>query len=462
MWIKRENSIYFTHPKLCVEWDYEKNDEINMFPDKVSRGSDKKVWWKCDKNHSWLTSVLIRTNGHRCPYCSNRKVCKDNCLVTTNPELEKEWDYKKNIINPNNIIGGSEEKVWWKCKNEHSWRASISNRVHGGNCPYCCGRYVCKDNCLSTTNPELLSEWNYEKNLPLTPVDVTYGISKKVWWKCDKGHEWRANLNSRVRGVGCPYCSNHSTNNENCLLSTHPQLIKEWNYKKNKDLIPNNIVAGSHKKVWWKCDKGHEWIASISNRASKNNHCRCPYCSNKKVCGDNCLTTTNPKLAKEWDYEKNILLTPEKVTSGSGKKVWWKCKNGHSWVATIASRNSGCQCLKCKRIEFKNGQCFDSFIDAWYYLFLKNNNIVFQYNKKYNIDGKNHRFDFYIPETNTYIEVTGFYKSLKYKSFNFIGYLRNVAMKKKYVLSIGANFKFIQKILNRKEKQYILKYIKEN
>ena len=47
------------------------------------------------------------------------------------------------------------------------------------------------------------------------------------------------------------------------------------------------------------------------------------------------LHTINPQLATEWHPTKNSKLTPDKVTPGSGKKVWWQCKKGHEWEAAI-------------------------------------------------------------------------------------------------------------------------------
>lgn len=53
-----------------------------------------------------------------------------------------------------------------------------------------------------------MSEWNWAKNneLGLNPNLLTYGSAKKVWWICDKGHEWQARISSRVNGTGCPIC----------------------------------------------------------------------------------------------------------------------------------------------------------------------------------------------------------------------------------------------------------------
>ena len=59
------------------------------------------------------------------------------------------------------------------------------------------------------------------------------------------------------------------------------------------------------------------------------------------------MQTANPTLAKEWNYEKNNALTHTDVTTGSNKKVWWKCKNGHEWQAYICHRNKGSGCPYC-------------------------------------------------------------------------------------------------------------------
>ena len=54
----------------------------------------------------------------------------------------------------------------------------------------------------------------------------------------------------------------------------------------------------SHKKVWWKCEKGHEWQIAVAARTKKKSGC--PYCSGRLASDDNCLQTLYPELAKEW------------------------------------------------------------------------------------------------------------------------------------------------------------------
>ena len=68
----------------------------------------------------------------------------------------------------------------------------------------------------------------------------------------------------------------------------------------------------------------------------------------KLIKGVNDLASVNPELIKEWCQDKNEKLTPEKVTYGSNKVVWWKCRKcGHEWQASIHNRNSNHGCPVC-------------------------------------------------------------------------------------------------------------------
>ena len=130
--------------------------------------------------------------------------------VIDNAELMAEWNWEKNNelgFDPETLTLGSNKKVWWKCSKGHEWQALINNRNKGSGCPYCWGRYAIKgENDLQTVNPSLAKEWNDDKNNGLTPLDVLPNSDKKVWWKCSKGHEWQARIDSRNNGNGCPIC----------------------------------------------------------------------------------------------------------------------------------------------------------------------------------------------------------------------------------------------------------------
>ncbi|MBO5020338.1 MAG: zinc-ribbon domain-containing protein, partial [Clostridia bacterium] len=206
--------------------------------------------------------------------------------------------------------------------------------------------YTEKEKSILFSNPQVATEWNYEKNGNLKPEHFVANSNKKVWWRCSKGHEWEASIFSRNQGHGCPYCSNIKVlKGYNDLQTINPTLAKEWNQEKNNGLTPMAVMPNSGKKVWWKCSKGHEWQAIIAHR---NRGSGCPYCSGRyTVKGESDLQTVNPTLAKEWNYERNNELTPKDVTSSSNKKVWWKCSKGHEWQAVIAHRNKGSGCPYC-------------------------------------------------------------------------------------------------------------------
>ncbi len=197
-------------------------------------------------------------------------------------------------------------------------------------------------------NRELLDQLDTVRNARLRPESLRPGSHMAVWWRCEKGHVWRAEVKSRTSGSGCPYCVNRAVlSGENDLATTHPRLAAQWDDERNATLRPDEVVSGSHKRVWWRCEKGHSWQAPIYSRALGG--AGCPVCAGKLVLhGVNDLASQFPQLAAEWDAERNGELGPEQVTPSSNRRVWWRCKEGHSWQAVIASRaRLGCGCPYC-------------------------------------------------------------------------------------------------------------------
>ncbi|MGG3927686.1 zinc-ribbon domain-containing protein [Metabacillus fastidiosus] len=280
-----------------------------------------------------------------------KKSIKDKGIHKTHPHLVNEWHKVKNEdLTPDLFTAGSNVKVWWICEERHEWKTTISHRTNGTDCPYCQGFYLVASKSLFQMNPILSSEWHPEKNGDLSPLDVAVCSNKVVWWLCNnKGHEWQASINNRhTLDRGCPYCYGRLATRENCLLVINPVLASQWHPEKNGELTPTDFKPNSGKIVWWKCSKGHEWEARVQSRNRGNG---CPYCSNKKVCIDNCLATLDPKLAKEWHPIKNEDLTPFDVGVGSNKKVWWLCEKGHEWRTSVDkrhNRNQGCSMCRKK------------------------------------------------------------------------------------------------------------------
>lgn len=410
------NDLSTLYPDLAKEWDYEKNG--NLRPTDIIPKTKKKAWWKCSKcNHSWQTSVMDRVYGTKCPKCSPKRrveTFKKNIVRKkgglNDPILLQEWNYEKNgDLLPENLTAHSNSKVWWKCPKGHEYRKTIDKRTQGSGCSYCSGRHVLAGfNDLETLRPDLVKEWDYEKNKNIKPTDFVLGSNQKVWWRCSVCQtSWQTKIIARTRKkAGCPKCGTEKRieghkatfiRKNGCI--TDPLLLKEWNYERNYPLTPQDFTPASNKSVWWKCPVcGHEWKAKISNRKFGR---KCPCCSNKVVVkGKNDLATTHPKLAKEWHSTKNGSLTPNSVSYGAGKKVWWICSKGHEYQATILHRASGTNCPICN----SGRQTSFSEQAVFYYVNKLFSDAVNRYK---DIFSNGMELDIYIPSIKTAIEYDG-------------------------------------------------------
>ena len=259
------------------------------------------------------------------------------------PEVARQWNPTKNgKLTPDKVTPNSPKKVWWLCARCHEWQARIAKRSkRGDGCPQCSSRTATRRHNLLILNPDIAFQWHPFKNGDLTPDKVTPVSWKKVWWLCDKGHEWIDRIKERVNGNTCPYCFGIDAIKEYNLSSYHPAVAAQWHPTKNSGLTPEDVTPGSTKKVWWVCEKGHEWKTSIANRSYGSG---CHYCAGLIASKENNLLKVYPDIARQWHPTKNGKLSPEKVTSGTDKKVWWRCDKGHEWIASIACRSAGTSC----------------------------------------------------------------------------------------------------------------------
>lgn len=210
--LKGFNDLLTKYPEIAKEWDYKKNE---IGPDQVLPFSNKKYYWICSNNHEYETSPSKRCRSDRptkCPYCSNKKLLRGyNDLKTLRPDLAKQWDYDKNEKRPEDYFIGSDYKAWWICSKGHSFNSYIYSRTGKKNagCPICANKKVLEGyNDLKTLRPDLLVDWDYQKN-EFGPENYVTGSNKVVYWKCHEcGREWNASVNSRCNsGNGCKSCS---------------------------------------------------------------------------------------------------------------------------------------------------------------------------------------------------------------------------------------------------------------
>lgn len=204
------------------------------------------------------------------------------------PHLIEEFDPKRNKgLNLFDLTPGSSKRILWTCKHndKHVWEADANKRtLLKRGCPFCSGRRVTKEESVGTLFPHLLDEWSQENEGSL--FSLSKGSDKRFSWTCQScDHTWTATVKSRTKGTGCPKCSRKNRgktisqalkNKNGVLASNHPHLKKEWHPVKNNDLTPYHIASGTNRKVWWICEKGHEWRATVNSRALRN--VGCPEC----------------------------------------------------------------------------------------------------------------------------------------------------------------------------------------
>lgn len=380
----KDNNLLLVAPELAKEWHPTKNG--NLKPEDVKPYSDIKVWWLCKNGHEWKASISNRFQGRGCQKCSAE-------LKSSFPEQALLF-YIKKIINVDNrikingwecdvfipdlklgieydgIVYHSSKKIIdrEKRKNQAFKDANIDlirikesydkSGIEGNNIYFIVdSKYKNLDNAINDLFKLLKERYNINSNITIDTISDRQKIIKE-YYKIEK---------------------------RNSFASVYPELVSMWNYEKNFPLKPENFKAQSNEKVWWKCEKNHEWEESIINVAKGN---RCPFCSGHKVlAGFNDLETTNPLLAKDWNYDKNIDILPSQFSDGSNTSVWWKChKCGHEWKKTIAYRKKQPLCPNCSTSIKRNK---DSYIkhEQWNtkYLLAKD---YFKENGNLNINSK--------------------------------------------------------------------------
>jgi very-short-patch-repair endonuclease len=369
--------------------------------------SNKKVWWRCstNKSHEWEANIFNRTKGAGCPFCSGRKTNSDNSLVTKYPNLGAEWHPTKNTVSASEIAPGSNKKYWWKCsKNpEHEWDATPNSRSKGTGCPHCTGKTTFGGNTVKDKYPQLLSEWDYEKNKEVDPSQICPGSDKKVWWLCsEKKHSYESKINNRtLRETGCPYCKNRKVASDTNLQTLFPDIAAEWHPTKNK-VKPNGVVPNYSKPIFWICKEGHEWEATPTNRTRFGN--QCPACSGRVPSPENNLKVKHPSIAVEWHPTRNQNKKPEDFTASSHSKVWWLCPQfkDHEYESIICNRTIG----KKSGCPFCNQSKMEKAVEQ----ILRSNQIQFQPQKKFDdmrFKGNQLSYDFYLPGQNSVIECDG-------------------------------------------------------
>jgi hypothetical protein len=111
--------------------------------------------------------------------------------------------------------------------------------------------------------------WHYYEN-----------IRQKLLWECRKGHKWFASVNSFLySGSWCPYCAG----NRKLSLTELQQLAVQ---KGGRCLATQ--YTNSKTKLFWQCNKGHQWQATAFSIKIRESWCPVCYKFNLKTSKNKC------------------------------------------------------------------------------------------------------------------------------------------------------------------------------
>ena len=271
------NDLQTRYPDLALDWDEELND--GKSPKSFSSTSSQRVWWKCQKGHSWQMRIGDRvTHGQGCAVCANRQIVPGvNDLQTLHPELAATLAKDRNPPNFAQQVGAfSTKKAWWECSRGHVYNVPVAQRQKVG-CAICANQSVLAGfNDLESQNPDAAAHFLQGRN-GVEPSAVMVSSRVQFWWECDIGHQFKAHPDSVRKGNWCPFCGNKKVlKGFNDLETVAPDLASEWHPTLNGAVMPSEVLHGSHSKYWWLCRAGHSFAQTGKKRRAGQG---CPGCS---------------------------------------------------------------------------------------------------------------------------------------------------------------------------------------
>lgn len=200
---------------------------------------------------------------------------------------------------------------------------------------------------LVAEHPAIAAQWHPDLNPGLELAQIGPGSHKAVFWQCEDGHVWQAQVHSRVAGTGCPECAGYVPRGRTTFSEHSPDLVAQWHPR--NDASPDQYGPGSQRQVWWRCPAGHEYRARICNRTRGTG---CPNCARAGRDAPAGRLADMPELFDQVDPDTAPADVAELLVN-SRVRLGWRCSRGHRWEAKVSHRalaGSGCPvCVRKKR-----------------------------------------------------------------------------------------------------------------
>lgn len=360
-----ENYLH-QNTELMKDWDWKKNNVLELDPYKLKASSNKRVWWICSKcGFEWSSTVANRagTLKRGCRKCSRKKVgvqlstnaAKMNNIMITNPYLEKEWNYIRNDgLKPSDVSFGSDKFVWWVCQwCGHEWETQVKKRaIRGDGCPKCSNKstsfqeqtiyYYVKHLYEDAVNRDTSNGFELDIYVPSINSAIEYdGVT---WHKSNKKLLMDNIKDEQCKDKGIKLYRFRDSSLEDTLNSIRI-TCKDGDNKSLEESIYMLFQLLGHQGIHVDINRDRYDILELYRRNMQ----------------ENSIAHKFPSLVEEWHPTKNKQLLPQNVAWSSSIKIWWKCKEcGYEYEATPNHRTrkgrySGC--IKCgKEKAYKSNQ----------------------------------------------------------------------------------------------------------
>jgi hypothetical protein len=328
----------------------------------------KKVRIICPKHGEFLQEPRHHWNGHGCRICGGSAPLDTEAFIARATKIhEGAYDYSPTKYTT------AKAMVQINCRKHGLFSQLADSHLSGRGCLQC--GFVKTADSLRMSTEEFIRRADECHHGKFTYEELNYtNALSHVTVTCLEHGPFKVWAAEHIRGAGCPYCPRvvrrqrkkyvrtgrvQKASGINSMRSTHPQLAEDFHPTKNGDLTPDDILAGTHKRLWWLCGEcEHEWRTPGANRSRLNSGC--PHCSGRGVHSDgrNSMRNTHPHLAEEVHSTRNEGVTPDDIVAGSGTILWWQCREcAYEWRARCRDRFEGTGCPVCaNRVMHPDGR----------------------------------------------------------------------------------------------------------